>query len=149
MGTLTNFIDQIEISDVDFEKYEVIENERITNRNIKEINISGVLFSMTTFINVTFEQCDIFATRFENCEFIDCKFVDCNIQFSHLVYSDFHGTSISGCNWNSTPINRSLFSSCNLDDKALFFINKGQNKITGTSTEFEQTLTFIYAKIAA
>ncbi len=150
MGTLTNFIDHIELSDVDYERYEVIENERITNCNIKDINISGVLFSMSTFVGVTFNNCDIFATRFENCEFINCKFVDCKIQFSNILYSDFHGTSISGCNWSSSPIVRSLFSSCDLDDKSLFFIKKSNtNKLFGTSTEFEKTVTLSHELLAA
>ncbi|MCK5884599.1 MAG: pentapeptide repeat-containing protein [Bacteriovoracaceae bacterium] len=150
MGTLTNFIDHIKVSDLDYDRYEVIENERITNCNIKEISISGVLFSMTTFVGVTFEKCDIFATRFENCEFIDCKFVDCTIQFSNILYSDFHGTSIKGCNWSSSPIVRSLFSSCDLDDKSLFFVKKSStNKLFGNSSEFERTMTIILDKIAA
>ncbi len=149
MRTLKNFIDHTEEFEIDYEKYEVIENERLTDRILSGINVSGALFSLSTFKGVIFKNVDFFATRFENCEFINCKFINCNFQFSTIVYSDFHHSKIRDCNMETSPIHRSHFAHCDLDDKSLFYIEKGGNRLLANGEEAEVTGTFIMEKIAA
>ena len=110
-------------------QYEIIENERIISRNLRSLKVSGALISMTIFKNVKFEDCDFFACRFENCEFIDCDFSNCNFSFTNIIYCDFHFSKFENIYWDISPISKSLFSRCSLDNKTTHFIAKNKNRV--------------------
>lgn len=149
MGTLTDFISQTDLSDKDYEKYEVIENQRVESINLKNQAVSGVLFSLTTFTRVHFENIDFFATRFENCEFIDCVFDNCKFQFSTIIYCDFHRAIFTASLWNATSVKKGLFSQCLLDHHSEKVASPEENKIIGPLSAFESTMTLILEKMAA
>ncbi len=149
MSTLTTLISQTDLTDKTFERYEVLENQRVSDMTISETQVSGVLFSLSTFTRVHFKNIDFFANRFENCEFIDCTFEYCNFQFSTMIYCDFHRATFIGNHWTASTIKKSLVSHCLLDVLTQQILSPEENRIMGELSAFEQTMTVILEQIAA
>ena len=120
---------------VDSKNFEVIENESLTNCSLEGITVSGALFSLTLFKNVTFRSCVFFASRMENCQFIACTFENCTFEFSNISYCDFHSTSFENCMWSTSPTKKNLFSRCQLDPKAIYYLNKDNNNNRFVNTD--------------
>lgn len=134
MKTATLYLNLSDLEDkISFGRsYGTLENKVIIDCNFNDLVISGYLISFCQFKNVTFKGCTFYGTTIENCNFINCKFQDCEFKFCKLSHLELNRTIFSNSQFEFSPIKKSSFEYCLLDEKMEFIIeieNKNQ-KIT-------------------
>ena len=142
MKTATLYLNLADLEDkISFARsYGTLENKVIAGCNFNDLVISGFLISFCHFKNVTFKGCTFYGTTIENCNFINCKFQDCNFKFCRLGHLELIKSVFSNTQFDFSPLKKSSFEYCLLDEKMEFIIeieHKNQKITSKEGCDFE------------
>jgi uncharacterized protein YjbI with pentapeptide repeats len=121
--------------------FEIIENIALNDCVYIKSIISGSLLSQAVFKNVRFIQCTFISSRLENSEFVQCNFNRCKFHFCHLNYLLFSKSQFISCDTWASPIRKTTFLDCELDDDF-----KETLKIFGNNKVVSEKLSLLYLK---